>query len=340
MRTERLRRKKQKRKVFLLSLLSIILICISFIFFQETYSKGATKTIGSEDNGKETPITSDNESKEQNSPSDSNNENNSNDEKPSNNQKENEQNEPPNNQSSDENNSVDQDDENNEATNNTNSEEKENPNNIGNNEGNLPTKPDGKVIYLTFDDGPEQFTVDIMDLLDKYNAKATFFMLEPNMRRFPEIVKEMVNRGHQVALHSVTHDKNKFYSSKYSVVSEMTKSQQTLEKITGLKSPLIRTPYGSVPHMTTEYRRAVEEAGFIMWDWNIDSRDWAMTDGSYINNTIQQIENFNRDEPMVVLMHDRVTTLNHLEKLLIYLSEQGYKMEALTWDMAPVQFNH
>lgn len=195
-----------------------------------------------------------------------------------------------------------------------------------------------KVVYLTFDDGPHYITIDILNLLDKYNAKATFFMLEPNMKTYKDTILEMVKRGHQLALHSVTHDKDKFYASKESVVGEMKQAQKTLEQITGIKTTLIRTPYGSSPYMKPEYKAAVKDAGFQMWDWNIDSLDWKKTDGSFVEYTIDQLKNLNTKEPIVILMHDRTTTVKHLEKLLSYLSKEGYEMKILTPDMDPVQF--
>ena len=89
------------------------------------------------------------------------------------------------------------------------------------------------------------FTMDILNLLDKYNAKATFFMLEPYIKNYPEIVHEMVNRGHQIALHSVTHDVKKIYASSQSVVNEMEQTLLTLEEVTGIRSYIMRVPYGS-----------------------------------------------------------------------------------------------
>lgn len=195
-----------------------------------------------------------------------------------------------------------------------------------------------KTIYLTFDDGPQDMTMDILKLLDKYNAKATFFMLEPYMREYPDVIDEMINRGHSVGVHSVTHNKKIIYASSQSVVNEMTTAKNTLEQLTGVESSLMRVPYGSVPHMKPEYIQAVENHGFLMWDWNVDSMDWKFTDGSFVNHTINQIEAFKKNEPMVVLMHDRTTTLAHLEKLLIYLQENDYEMLAIDESMEPVQF--
>lgn len=195
-----------------------------------------------------------------------------------------------------------------------------------------------KVVYLTFDDGPQNITMDILDLLDQYNAKATFFMLEPYMWSYPDAIEEMIKRGHSVGVHSVTHNKNKLYKSSKTVVNEMTMAKNSLEEITGVESNLMRVPYGSVPHMKPEYVQAVENHGFIMWDWNIDSMDWKYTDGYFVKHTINQLEAFDKDEPMIILMHDKETTVKHLEKLLSYLQDNNYEMLAIDESMEPVQF--
>lgn len=195
-----------------------------------------------------------------------------------------------------------------------------------------------KKVYITFDDGPSEVTMAILDLLDTYNIKATFFMLEPQMRAFPYATKEIVARGHQVGLHSVTHDKNKFYRSSTSSLNEMLKAQETLKEITGIQSNLVRVPYGSHPLLKPEAARKMEEAGMKIWDWNVDSKDWKYPNGSFVNYTIQQIETFTKDEPIIVLLHDRPTTYYHLEDLLLYFIENGFVMDILQEDMVPVQF--
>jgi len=201
-----------------------------------------------------------------------------------------------------------------------------------------PTNTD-KTVYLTFDDGPDRITPTILDLLSKYNVKATFFMLEPSMKQYPQTVQRVVEEGHKIGMHSVTHDKKKYYLNIQTVVGEMVQGQETLKELTGTNSQLIRTPYGSKPHMTKEYIHAIENAGFKMWDWNIDSEDWKLTDGSFVQNTIQQMTNFKRQEPYVILLHDRETTAQHLEKLLQYLINNGYKMDVIREDMNPVQLH-
>lgn len=200
-------------------------------------------------------------------------------------------------------------------------------------------KADGKVVYLTFDDGPSSATDDILETLQKYHAKATFFMLSPHMKERPNVVKRVVEEGHGVGMHGVTHDVNRFYHSKQTVLGEMNESQKALESITRIHSVLIRTPYGSVPYLTKPFRKALNEQGYELWDWNIDSNDWDLPDGKYVENLIEQIQSLegNGATP-VVLLHDQSKTAKYLPKLLTYLTKQGFQMKKIDASVEPVQF--
>jgi peptidoglycan/xylan/chitin deacetylase (PgdA/CDA1 family) len=207
----------------------------------------------------------------------------------------------------------------------------------------LPTAPSSeenqeeKVVYLTFDDGPSTHTQEILQILDAHNAKGTFFMLGPNMKRFPEATKAIVEGGHEPALHGVSHDAQQIYQSKDTVVGEMKEAQDDLYNLTGVRTNLIRTPYGSVPYMKPEYLEAVHQNGFELWDWNIDSLDWKYKDARYVNGVIHDIETKSFKEP-VILLHDKQTTAQHLNDLLDYLSAHGYKMKPLDDTLPVVHF--
>ena len=88
-----------------------------------------------------------------------------------------------------------------------------------------------KVLYLTFDDGPSEYTGELLDLLAKHNMKATFFMLDTEMKRNPEIVKRIVSEGHAVGVHGVTHEKSSFYCGTLGPLKEMDKANATLHII-------------------------------------------------------------------------------------------------------------
>lgn len=197
-----------------------------------------------------------------------------------------------------------------------------------------------KTVYLTFDDGPSAITGDIISLLEKHSFKATFFMIDGNIHRYPEAAKLMVKSGEAVGLHSVSHDVKRFYASAHSVLGELTQNQHTLKEVSGVETYLIRTPYGSIPGMKPEYRKAVDEAGYLMWDWNIDSKDWYYKDGRYVNSVIEQLNRMNHHQgPIVILLHERNETLAHLPKLLDYLSKHGYVSQAIDSSMTPYQFH-
>ncbi|MGG3468019.1 polysaccharide deacetylase family protein [Neobacillus pocheonensis] len=202
-----------------------------------------------------------------------------------------------------------------------------------------PSPSTKKTVYLTFDDGPAAFSGDIIALLEKYHFKATFFMIDGNIRRYPNSVKLMVQNGETVGLHSVSHNVKLFYASVNSVLSELNQNRNTLRSVSGIDSHIMRTPYGSAPNMTDAYKQAVKDQGYIMWDWNIDSKDWYYKDGRYVNNVIEQINRkAKQNGPLVILLHERKETLAHLPELLDYLSKQGFESKAIDTNTTPVQF--
>ncbi|MGM7635155.1 polysaccharide deacetylase family protein [Bacillus sp. Hm123] len=198
--------------------------------------------------------------------------------------------------------------------------------------------PEEKTVYLTFDDGPFPVSMKLLDILDQYNAKATFFMMEPNIRKHPEAVKEMVKRGHAVGMHGVTHDVKQVYRNAQAVVDEMTAGQQAIKEITGYETHLIRTPYGSFPHMTPEYKQKSNEAGFKLWDWTVDSLDWKFRSPSYVNHVVNHLSPERaQGNGEIILLHEKPTTAQSLPNLLKCLQEKGYTMRALNENMKPYQ---
>lgn len=196
-----------------------------------------------------------------------------------------------------------------------------------------------KVVYLTFDDGPSNRLEDLMAILDQYKAEATFFWLEPNMKEHVDEVNDAIDRGFSIGLHGVTHDAHTFYASSQSVLNEMQTAKNTLMNLSGYDTRLIRTPYGSYPKMTHAYKQAVEENGFIMWDWNVDSLDWKYRDSRYVNDVIAQIQYLEgRNITPIVLMHEISETIDNLPKLLNYLKENGFVFKKIDQNTIPLQF--
>ncbi|WP_163099232.1 polysaccharide deacetylase family protein [Peribacillus alkalitolerans] len=190
--------------------------------------------------------------------------------------------------------------------------------------------PKKKKVYLTFDDGPNVHTSKILNLLKSKKAKATFFVIEPNMRKFSGTVKQMVAEGHYIGLHSVSHDKNKLYGKPQNVVNEMEQTRKTLYSITKLDSHLVRVPYGSKPYMTDSFRNGLVNQHFKMWDWNIDTFDWKYPNNpnEIIRNVKTGINTKKNQDKIVILMHDSEKTLTYLPTIVDYLVNQGYSLEA------------
>lgn len=199
----------------------------------------------------------------------------------------------------------------------------------------------GETIYLTFDDGPSATTRQLLDILDKYEVKATFFMLGPNMNKYPSAVKQIEAAGHGLGLHGMTHRKEKFYASPAAALAEMSGDNAVLKKIAGSSTTLIRPPYGSKPYFTKSFRDKVLSRGYHLWDWNVDSNDWKYKeDSSAIYNTVmEQVHKLQKTRiNPVILMHDQKTTLKVLPDLLNSLKKEGYEFQIITRDLEPVNF--
>ena len=138
---------------------------------------------------------------------------------------------------------------------------------------------DRKVVYLTFDDGPSAHTDKILEILNKYNARATFFVTGNN-RKHNDVLKRIVDQGSVVALHTYTHNYAEVYASEEAYFKDLQKISDMVKEATGVESKLIRFPGGSsntvsrqyCPGLMTKLTKAVQEKGYQYFDWNCDSR--------------------------------------------------------------------
>lgn len=213
-----------------------------------------------------------------------------------------------------------------------------------------PQKPsDGegtseKVVYLTFDDGPSALTPEVLDLLDEYDAKATFFVVYTDTSQYTSNLKEIVSRGHTLAIHSYSHDYDKIYNSVDAFLSDFEKVFNWVSEETGVKPALYRFPGGSIKGSTSVVNGIVKEMnrrGFIYYDWNVSSGDGssATTQENILENVTTAVKDFKQP---VVLMHDgpgNTATKKALPAVLKTLSKDGYAFRSLDEYMKPVQYN-
>ena len=125
-------------------------------------------------------------------------------------------------------------------------------------------------IFLTFDDGPSIYTEEILDILDEYGVKTTFFLVDIWSQRFPELVQEIVARGHEIGNHSATHPQMSKLSVE-KIAQELRLMSDEAEKLTGVRPRLFRPPYGDYNNQVVLTARA---EGYEVIQWSVDSLDW------------------------------------------------------------------
>lgn len=177
-------------------------------------------------------------------------------------------------------------------------------------------------IALTFDDGPHpKNTEKILDILDRYNVKATFFIVGVNAKNYPNTLKQVAERGHEIGNHTYSHIilKDK---SKNTVNSELLSAEKEIEQVTGGRTNLLRPPCGIYDGNTVSF--AIEN-GYKVVLWNIDTHDWAHSSVESIVNSIEK----NVKGGDIVLFHDYVSGKNNtkeaLEIIIPKLKKQGYE---------------
>ena len=197
--------------------------------------------------------------------------------------------------------------------------------------------PEGKVVYLTFDDGPSAYTEQLLDVLDDYGAKATFFVVGSGSGR---MMKQIVKRGHSIGIHSVSHDYGQIYSSPEAYFDDLMKMQSIIYDNTGVKTTLMRFPGGSsnlvsrksCEGIMTFLTQAVQDAGFQYFDWNVYSGDAGETKKTekVVDNVIEGI---GQHRVSIVLQHDiHSYSVDAVEDILRWGKRNGYRFLALSPD--------
>lgn len=191
-----------------------------------------------------------------------------------------------------------------------------------------------KKVYLTFDDGPSRLTGEVLDVLDKYNVKATFFVLGSNVEARPELVKRAYESGHFIASHGFTHKYSDIYSSSENVLNEYNRSVEAIRNAIGVSvyNPhLFRFPGGSTGGAYNNVKQSaislLKENGVTYTNWN------CLTGDSAGSTTIDEMWNeLNQtaegDDNLVILMHDagdKNVTVEFLPQLIEKYLNEGYE---------------
>ncbi len=200
------------------------------------------------------------------------------------------------------------------------------------------------VAYLTFDDGPSENTGAILDILQEYGVKATFFVVGKETDEAKELYKRIVNEGHTIGMHSYSHKYSEIYSSVESFSNDEKKLKDFIFETTGVVPTLYRFPGGSSNLVSnidmTEFIKYLNEEGITYFDWNVASGDATSQNvdvDTLVDNVLSEVGMF---DTSVVLMHDtssKTTTVEALRKIIESLQELGIEMRPLDENVPLVQ---
>lgn len=208
--------------------------------------------------------------------------------------------------------------------------------------------PEEKTMFLTFDDGPSDRTVEILDILKQYDIKATFFVTCQSpiyaQQKYIDILNRIVDEGHAIGLHTYTHEYN-IYDTKETFLYDLDQIFNHIKGSTGVVSNIMRFAGGSInsfnAHIREELFLELENRGIVYYDWTAsvdDSIGGNPSAATLFNNAKRSIRGGVSEN---LLMHDtqnKYNTVAALPNIINYCIDQGYKFEALTHNIFPHQF--
>ena len=184
----------------------------------------------------------------------------------------------------------------------------------------------GNMCTLTFDDGPSQFTPQLLDTLKQYNVKATFFVVGSQVKRRPELIRRMLEEGHEVGNHSYSHHMLRRQSAEEQQ-ADLRKLDTVLREL-GATPRFVRPPYGSYDHNTVN---VVQEMDGHLVMWTADSQDWRKK--SNLENVLANMRMIYTGAPMrgVFLFHDtHRLTVENMPQILDALAATGCRFVTLS----------
>ncbi|MFS0751016.1 polysaccharide deacetylase family protein [Oceanobacillus sp. 1P07AA] len=181
-----------------------------------------------------------------------------------------------------------------------------------------------RMIALTFDDGPKPGpTNEILDILSENQAKATFFVLGNNVTQHPDITRRIVQEGHDIGVHSLSHP-NFQETEIFEVYRELIDSTLLLEDLLGIQIKYVRPPYG---FSTAEAQFLFNRIGLQSILWTYDTLDWEILDAEVIARNL--LDNIQPGD--IILLHDiHPTTAQAMQIAIPQLVDQGYELVTIS----------
>lgn len=202
--------------------------------------------------------------------------------------------------------------------------------------------PQNKVVYLTFDDGPSKNTLNILNILDRYNIKATFFVNGSTSQLGINTYKAITSRGHAIGNHTYSHNYSKIYKSVEDFAEDFNRLQTLLNSSVGINPKIVRLPGGSNNSISRRYggttlmmeiSKYLLNNGYTYFDWNIDSTDASVklqNKTKIVNSVLNRSKN---KSTLIVLLHDnsvKTTTVEALPEIIEGLIDQGFEFRSLS----------
>lgn len=198
---------------------------------------------------------------------------------------------------------------------------------------NIEGQEGNNIIYLTFDDGPSVVTDKILDILKEHGVKATFFLIGNQIPDQKAVVMRIYQEGHSIGLHSYTHKYKQLYSNNKNFIKEMLKCQEEIYRVIGIKTNIIRFPWGSRKRIKRDLPNMLRENNFKVYDWNA-----YMSDGINYKTSVGKLyreatKTTVSDHPIVLLMHCdymHKNTCKALPMVIKYYKERNYEFKIIT----------
>ena len=201
-----------------------------------------------------------------------------------------------------------------------------------------PSTPSQKTIYLTFDDGPGPYTERLLNVLAKYDVKATFFVTG-RAPEYNDMIGRAFSEGHAIGVHSYTHDYYSIYASEQAFFDDFVKTQELIREQTGSYTNIFRFPGGTSntvsrfnPGIMTRLSKLMTDMGYRYFDWNVSSGDAGQTtstDTVYLNVA----EGCSQLDYCIVLQHDiKDFSVYAVESIILWGLRNGYSFGTLSTD--------
>ena len=204
-------------------------------------------------------------------------------------------------------------------------------------------------VYLTFDDGPSPVTEQVLDVLKKYQVRATFFVVGERLNDVTgkNTLRRILREGHSLGSHSNTHNYRKIYASVEAWLDDFAIVNRKISDITGQKTTIFRFPGGSINvYNSPIYQELIAEMtrrGYVYFDWNVSAGDISLVPPSaqtLYANVVNRSFNGNR---IVILLHDsagKAETVKALPRIIEYYRQKGLSFDRLQNHTYPITFGY